>query len=90
MDEVDEDDGVAHHDAGQGDHADHGGGGEIDGVGVTFDVAGKEQVQQGKPRHHPDHGERDGHHDHQGHGIRRGLQDQQDVDADEGPGEGYP
>jgi len=67
LDEVDENDGIAHHDTGQGNHADHGGGGEQNRIVKTRYGLGEQQIEQREAGHDADHGQRNGHHDDERH-----------------------
>jgi multidrug efflux pump subunit AcrB len=69
-DEVDQQDRIAHDDAGQRDHADHAGGGEL-------------RAQQRMARHHPDDGQGDRRHDDQRREVRAELRHHQQVDEDQ-------
>ena len=86
-DEVDEDDGIADDDAAEGDHADHGGGGEEDRVVDAAHRVGPHRIEQPEPGHDADHGQGDGEHDHHRQQERPGLVDQQHVDHEQGGGD---
>ncbi len=66
VDEIHQENGIAHDDAGERDHADHRGRGEL-------------RPQQRMPGHHTDHGQRDRRHDDQRHEIGTELRDHQQI-----------
>ena len=70
VDEIDQQNGIAHDDASERDHADHGGRREL-------------RAEQGVPRHHADNGEGNGCHDDERHAIGAELRDDQQVDEHE-------
>ena len=75
IDEVDQQDGVAHDDAGQRDHADHAGGRVL-------------RAQQGVAWHHANDGQRDRRHDDQRREVAAELRHHQQVDEDQAHGVG--
>ena len=70
--EIDQQDGVAHNDAGQSNHANHAGGREL-------------RIQQSVTGHHPNHGEWNRRHDDQGCEVALELRHHQQVNQDVGP-----
>ena len=88
LDKVDQHQRIADNDPAQGDHADHGGGGEEDRVGETADGLGRNDVQQPETGHYPQQGQGDGQHDQHGHEKGSRLDDQEDVDPDHGRAKG--
>jgi hypothetical protein len=86
-DELDQDQRIAHHDAGQRDHADHRGGGEHHRVGRPGHDALAELIHQPEAGHDADDRQRNGRHDDQGQGRRSRLQAQHEENGHQREGE---